>query len=378
MTSTRRILFVANRSTYFAIGRMPFALAARAAGYDVQVATPDDGMVPAIVDKQLPWHRIGMSRGVGNPIGEARTILSLARLYRSLRPDLVHHIPLKTVLYGTIAARMARVPAVVNTIAGLGHIFLSDRPADRAIRLAAGIAFRFGLRHRNAHFVFHNAGDLDVFASNGWVRSGEASVIQGSGVDTRRFAPVERPDRVPVVLFPSRLVYTKGLREFIAAARELRSETIEARLVLVGPLDPGNRAAATEEDVSEWTRAGIVEWWGDSKDMAATYAQADIVCLPSYREGLSKSLIEASSCGLPIITTDAPGCRDVVRDGETGLLVPVRDSVHLADAIRKLVASPDLRRELGRRGRERALAEFASERILAANLEVYRSLLARV
>jgi glycosyltransferase involved in cell wall biosynthesis len=193
-------------------------------------------------------------------------------------------------------------------------------------------------------------------------------------VDTGRFKPVPVPEGPPVVMLASRLLWDKGVGEFVEAARQLADSG--ARFVLVGAAEDNNPAAISRAEVERWVREGVVEWWGHQANMAATLAQASIVCLPSYREGLPKVLLEAMACGKPCITTDAPGCRDAVRHGDNGLLVPVRDAEALATAIRRLLGRPEERVRMGARGRERAVSEFSQEKAISATLAVYREVLA--
>lgn len=372
----KRLLYVVNQSTYFIRSRLALADAARAEGYEVHVATPRGSDTDEISAAGFPWHPIELTRSGLNPLRESRALLNLAGVYKRIRPDLVHHIPSKTVVYGTLAARMAAIPCVVNTIAGLGHIFISTRPLDRAVRFAAGSGFRIAAGHPHARLVFHNSDDAELFLANKWARQGQTRVVPGSGVDTQRFQPTVRENRrKPVVLLPSRILFTKGVAEFVEAARALADESSHARFALVGPLDDGNPASVPRETLDRWVSDGTVEYWGMQDDMARVLGEADVVCLPSYREGLSKALLESAAAGLPIVTTDTPGCREVVRHGDNGFLVPVRDSAALTDALRKLLLDPQLRAKMGARSRERAVAEFAIEKVLAANLAVYRELL---
>jgi glycosyltransferase involved in cell wall biosynthesis len=207
------------------------------------------------------------------------------------------------------------------------------------------------------------------------VREHEAVLIRGSGVDPARFAPAdEPPSGPPIVVLPARMLRTKGVTEFVEAARILRGNGAEARFVLVGDPDPGNPASIPEPELRAWAAEGCVEYWGHRADMPAVLAAASIVCLPSYLEGLPKALVEAAACGLPIVTTDVPGCRDVVRDGCNGLVVPVGNARSLAEALARLIRDPILRRRLGAAGRARAVEEFSLQQVVDAHLRVYAEL----
>jgi glycosyltransferase involved in cell wall biosynthesis len=218
--------------------------------------------------------------------------------------------------------------------------------------------------------VVQNEDDRAFVAGLGIVPEKRVVLVPGSGVETGRFAPAPEPEGVPVVLFPSRLLRDKGVEEFVAAARLLRARGVAARFVLVGDRDPENPASVPAQTLHAWTNEGVVEHWGWRDDMPAVYAQASVVCLPSWREGMSRALLEAAACGRAIVTCDVPGCRDVVADG-AGVLVPARDPQALAQALATLLADPAKRQALGVRARARALAEFSLERVVRDTLAIY-------
>lgn len=373
---SRTILFVVNEARWFVTHRLPIGRAAAAAGYDVHVATPPGPFTQKVIEAGFTWHEVPLVRGSINPIAEAKLLWSFVRLYRRVKPDLVHHVSAKPLLYGTIAARLTRVPAIVNAVTGLGHLFLARDLRHAVIRRIVGTLYRFVLRHEKLRIIFQNCDDRDLFTGKRWVRKRDAVLI-ASGVDTETFAPREGShDGSPVVILPARLLYTKGVAEFVAAAGRLKREGIDARFVLVGGNDPQNPASIPEEQLEEWRRSGVVELWGERHDMPNVYAEADLVCLPSYREGMPKVLIEAASSGLAIVTTNAPGCRDVVTEGENGLLVTVGDAESTTAALRTLLTDRPLREAMGRRGRERVLREFSAARVASDTLAVYEELLA--
>jgi glycosyltransferase involved in cell wall biosynthesis len=369
----RKLLFVVNHAGFFLSHRLPIASAAMQRGWQVHVATPASKHVSSIQAAGLDWHEVRLTRSGTSPVGELRALGDLRRLYRDLRPDLVHHVTTKPVLWGTIAARTERVPAVVNALAGLGHLSLAEDLFHRALRTVVRAGFRFSLRHPRMNVIFQNEEDRQAFTRGNILSPRQTVIIPGSGVDPEIFRPrTEGPHDPPVVMLPSRMLVSKGVGEFVEAARILRSESVRARFVLVGEPDPDNPASIGAATLDEWSRSGTVELWGRRSDMPAVYAEADIVCLPSYREGMPKVLIEASSCGLPCISTDVPGCRDAVVDGETGLLVPARDrGVEIARAVRRLLEDPSLRRRMGEKGRARVLEHFSLARIVDLTLQVY-------
>ena len=372
---TRRLLLVVNNPSFFLSHRLPVAIAARRAGWDVHIATPEGSSVPRIRDAGLGWHAIPLSRSGMHPVREAGSIAALNGLYRRLQPRIVHHITPKVVLYGTTAARLARVPAVVNAISGLGHAFAGNGMFLDPLRIAASVGYRLMLRHPRMRVIFQNADHRSAFVSRGWIRDVDAVLIPGSGVDTTVYAPGEgKHEGPPVVVLAARLLWTKGVGEFVEAASQLRTRGIAARFALVGEPDPGNPGSVTPRDLARWQAEGVVEYWGFQHDMARVYSEADVACLPSYTEGMPKTLIEAAASGLPIVASDEPGCRAVVSDGSNGLLVPVRDASGLAAALERLIADAGLRGRLGAAGRTRAMQEFAIEHIVAAHLSVYEEL----
>ncbi|MCM2314183.1 MAG: glycosyltransferase family 4 protein [Thermoanaerobaculia bacterium] len=373
----RRILMVVNHAGFFLTHRLPLAVAARERGYEVHVATPQSKHVPAIEGNSLGWHPVRLTRSGTNPFAELRAVSDLVSLYRKLRPELVHHVTTKPVLYGTAAARIARVPAVVNALAGLGHLSLADDLFHRVLRGGVRLGFKAVLRHRNMRVIFQNEDDRAAFVDRGILAPRETVLVPGSGVDPELFRPVSRPrGNPPVVVLPSRMLYTKGVAEFVGAARILKAEGVAARFVLVGEPDPDNPASIPAWQLSRWASEGAVEWQQRRDDMPAVYAESDVVVLPSYREGMPKVLIEAGACGLPAVTTDVPGCRDVVEHERSGLLVPVRDrGRELAKAIARLLRDEELSRSMGRRGRELVLERFALPRIIDQTISLYAELM---
>jgi glycosyltransferase involved in cell wall biosynthesis len=304
-----------------------------------------------------------------NPLREVHTLCRLIRLYRRERPDVVNHVAMKPVLYGSIAARLARVPVVVNAVAGMGWLFTSHDGVARW--LTSGVRRALGRLLSTGVALVQNPDDARLLAQFG-VPETRIRRIAGSGVDLARFAPVPPPRTVPVVVFAARLLRDKGTSEFVAAARLLRQRGVEARFVLAGERDPLNPSTVSARDVDGWVREGVVESLGWVSDMPALLAGCHIVCLPSHREGLPKSLIEAAAAGRPIVTTDVPGCRDVVRHEDNGLVVPARDARALADAMQRLIEDAALRAQMGARGRVRAEQEFGLDAVIHQTLALYR------
>lgn len=366
-----RLLFVVNDAAFFTSHRLPLAVGAREAGYDVAVAT---GVTPAaerIRDAGFAWHGVALSRSGTSPLGEAKTVLELTKLYRELRPDVVHHVTAKPILYGGIAALTVGVPSVVHAISGLGYAFISRRPKAQAIRAVIKNGYRLVTSHRNCAVIFQNQDDRAVFGDA--IRTPNIVMIPGSGVDRTKFRPTPLPEGLPVVLLPSRMLWDKGILELVQAARRVNATKKRARFVLVGGTDDGNPTTIPSALLREWVNEGVIEWWGHRNDMERVLVEATIVCLPSYREGFPKSLLEACAAGRPIVTTDVAGCRDAVSGGDHGVLVPARDAVALAEAIGALLDDePRIKRMA-------AAAAVASERfdvrrVVDTTVSLYASL----
>jgi glycosyltransferase involved in cell wall biosynthesis len=376
--SQPRILFVVNHAGFFLSHRLPLALAARRAGYDVIVVTPKSRHAPLIEAAGLTWAPLTMSRSGTRPWTEAMTLASLYRTYRRLRPDLVHHVTSKPVLYGTPIARLAGVRAVVNAIAGMGLYFSHDSSGSGALRSLLSAGYRTALRHPNMRVIFQNEAQRDEFVRRGWARAAQSVLIRGSGVDTTVFTPpATPPNGVPLVVLVSRMLYSKGVGEFVEAAERLRRNGVNARFALIGDADPDNPGSIQEQQLRAWHDQGSVEYWGRREDIAAVLPAAAIACLPTYYpEGVPKSLIEAAACGLPIVTTDIPGCRDLVTDGLNGLIVPFKDVESLITALQTLLDDPPLRARMGKAGRARVLQEYSLTRVVDEHLALYKELLA--
>jgi glycosyltransferase involved in cell wall biosynthesis len=364
-----------NEDWFFLSHRLVLARAVRDAGAEVSVAAGDTGKAGAIRAEGLAFTALPISRAGTRPWEEARTLLSLMRLYRRIRPDLVHHVSPKPVLYGSLAARAVSRAAVVNAISGLGYAFTSAWRAT-LLRPIVTLLYRAALAHPRSRTVFQNHEHYHQFIEAGLIRRDRAVMIRGSGVDCDLFRPTPEPTGRPVVVLAGRMLWDKGIQEFVDAARHLRASDAAVRFALVGWRDPDNPRGVPEAQLEAWAREGVVEWWGHREDMPAVLAAATLVVLPtSYPEGTPKILVEAAACGRAIIASDAPGCREVVRHDVNGLLVPLRDGAALARAIETLVAAPALRARFGRAGREIAVAEFSDRLVVRQTLALYRELL---
>lgn len=375
MAVGKKLLFIVNVDWFFVSHRLPIALAALRDGYEVHLGTALTGKEDALRQAGIFVHALPISRSAANPLAEWITLKAIYSLVREQRPDLVHLIASKAVLYGGLVARLRKVPAVVASVAGLGFVFIASGYKSWLLRSTVSLLYRLALGIGNLRVIFQNQDDRDALMRLGGVTPEKAVIIRGSGVDLAQYQALPEPEGVPLVTMAARLLWDKGAGEFVAAARLLKDKGIKARFLLVGDPDIHNRASVPPEILASWQAEKIVELPGFRSDMAEFFARSHIAVLPSYREGLPKVLIEAAACGRAVVTTDVPGCRDAIIPGKTGLLVPVRDAHALADAIQYLLEHPAERRAMGVAGRRLAEEAFDIRRVVDRHLEIYRELL---
>ena len=369
-----KLLFTVADGGFFLSHRLPVARAARDAGFAVAVACPVATHGDTIRAEGMRLLPVPMKRGRISPLADLRTLAALWRLYRAERPDIVHHVAMKPVLYGAVAARLAGAPVAVGALTGLGYVFSSRDLRARLLRPLLSRGLRWALNGRRSTCLTQNPDDAAFIAGLG-VDPRRIAVIPGSGVDTARFAPSPEPAGPVRATLVGRMLWDKGIGEFVEAARAARAHRPELRFTLVGAPDEGNPAAVPPARLEAWQADGVVEWQGRRDDIPAVWREAHIAVLPSYREGLPKALIEAASCARPIVAADVPGSREIAREGESALLVPPRDPAALAASILRLADDPALRARLGAGGRRLVEREFSEERITAATLALWRRLL---
>ena len=371
-----KLLYLVTEDWYFCSHRLPMARAARDGGLEVVVATRVARHADRIRDegfRLVPL--LKLDRRSLNPLREIAALREIVRVYRAERPDIVHHVALKPTLYGTLAAMLAGVPRVVNALTGMGYVFVSREPIARLLRLVVGALFHVVLDRKNSVLIVQNPDDAAQLVKAGVVAPERIALVRGSGVDTVRFAPGPRRPGTPVAVLVARMLWDKGVAEMVEAGRILHARGVPVRVLLVGDADPGNPSAIPAGRLESWRHEDAAEWLGHRDDIPEVLRGAHIAVLPSYREGLPKSLLEAAAAGLPLVASDVPGCREVVRHGYNGILVPARDAAALADAIERLASDGDLRDLMGRRSRELALQHFSQETVAAETLAVYRRLL---
>jgi len=370
-------MFLVTEDWYFVSHRFELAVAARRAGYDVVVATRVDRHGKTITDAGFTLRPVAFNRSGLNPLEEFRTLMQLVRLYRREAPDLAHHVALKPVIYGSLAARIAGTKGVVNALGGLGYVFSSIGPRAKMLRWIVKPALKFALGGKNVRLIVQNSGDRDRVVADGLASAGSVHLIRGAGVDPKAYRQAAVASEMPLVILPARLLREKGVGEFVEAARLLRAKGIKARYALVGKPDLANPASVSQREINAWVSEGVVEYWGWQDDMPGIFSQAQIVCLPTYYgEGLPKSLLEAAASGCAIVTTDIAACREIVHQGITGWLVPPRDVQSLANALRQAIEQPSLREKYGASARALIAADFSMDRVAEETIAVYDELVA--
>lgn len=372
------LLYLVTEDWYFCSHRLPVARAARAAGWDVVVATRIGSHGERIRREGFRLVPIGLRRRSLAPWREIGAIAELVRIYRREQPDLVHQIGMKPVLYGSFAAAITGVPAVINALAGMGYIFTSTRFKARLLRPFVKMAFRLLLDRSNSRVILQNPDDVAVM-TEGTVTAERVALIRGSGVDTKAFLGANEPGGMPVAVMVSRMLWDKGVGELVQAARLLRQRKVPLKVVLVGSPDPENPASISEHQLRDWDRSGDVVWWGERTDIARIWADSHIAVLPSYYgEGVPKSLLEAGASARPLLATNMSGCREIAVDGITGILVPPRDVTALADGLETLARDKALRQRLGAAARELVEREFSEAKVVEQTMALYRAVRARL
>lgn len=371
----KRIVFVVNIDWFFLSHRLPLALEAINKGFDVYLITANSGKRSEIEGYGINYIEVPFERSGKNLFHELKCIKLLAKHYKRLNPNIIHHVTLKAALLGSFAAKISGHKNVINAISGLGYNFTDGRngPLQKLIRFM----MRKSFKSDKFYFILQNPDDIEMMKSQKLVPDNHYRLIKGSGVDLKEF-PYTLPvikDKIQI-LFPARILYDKGVIELIEAAKSLGKKWKgKAVFILAGDCDENNKAVVSEEELNKHLIPDYIEWIKFREDMILQYQQSDIVVLPSYREGLPKSLIEACAIGRPIITTDVPGCRECVIDGYNGRMVPVKTVVPLANAIEELCESKSLRDKMGSNSRVLAEQEFSIESVIEKTFLIYEELL---
>ena len=375
-----KILLFANTDWYLYNFRLSLARAVRDRGAEVVLVSPPGPYGQRLRDEGFRWVSVPMHRRSLNLWTEAKLVKLLVALYRSEQPDLAHHFTIKCVVYGSLAARAARVKGCVNAVVGMGYVFSSQSALARLLRPLVKHLLGLVLKGKRTRLILQNSDDCAEFLAQRLVQRERLRVIRGSGVDTARFRPRERCLREAAsplrVLLATRILWDKGVAEFVEAARLLKVQGIAVEFLLAGRPDDGNPDAVPAAMIADWERARLIQAVGHIEDVAPLLRQVDLVVLPScYREGVPKILVEAAASGLPIVATDVPGCREIVEHEVNGLLVEPKSAVALAAAIARLAQCPEDRERFGAAGRAKAIAHFDEKIVIDATLAVYRELI---
>ena len=372
----KKIIYFVSEDWYFCSHRLNLAIAVQKEGYNVKVLTRVREHGEKITKSGLELIPLEMNRHGLNPVADLVLLLKIIRIYRKEKVDIVHHVAMKPVLYGSLAAWLTGVPVVINALAGMGYLFGSGKAGGRTvIKKLVSFVFQFLFQRKNSKVIVQNPDDRELLMQAIHTPADRITLIKGAGVDVRLFFPYSHSEKKIVIVLVARMLWDKGIGEFVKAAGSLTEKGIKARFVLVGAPDFGNPEAIAEEQLQQWQGNGVIEWWGHCNNMVAVLQQAHIACLPSYREGLPKSLIEAAAAGLPIVTTDVPGCREVVDHSVNGLLVPVNDYKALVVALESLIQSKELREQMGRESRLKVERELSDTVIINQTLAMYKEML---
>jgi len=367
-----RILYVVTEDWYFWSHRLPIARAAKSNGYDVWVVAREGSHADQIRDEGFTFIGWDLKRGSANPWHEVRSLVELCRIYGCARPTIVHHVAIKPVLYGAIAAWIMRVPHVVNALMGLGFVFSSHWKAS-FIRPFVRRLFYLLLNRSNSLLIIQNRDDAHLFVHEVGVAAERLKLVRGSGVDVRHYLPFPEPSGLITFALVGRMLKDKGIYEFVEAVRKLRKENISFRACLVGRPDPENPSSIDLKVLEGWQKSGVIEWMGHRDDIATVWRKSHVAVLPSYREGLPKSLLEAAACGRPLIATDVPGCREIVIDNVNGILIAPHSSEMLAHAMKRMIVNKPLRQSMGKGSRKLAEEEFSDRVVVEQIMALYQS-----
>jgi len=371
----KKIVYVVNTINFFNSHREALAVEASRKGLDVYVLSNMNDS-KGMINPEFTYYHVGFTRSGQNIISEFLTFFRVLFLFLKIRPDLLHLVTIKPILYGGVAARIAGNFAVVVAISGLGSVFSASSGLPLLRLKIVKYLYGFALKQKRIVVIFQNEDDRQKLLAISSVDIKRTRIIRGSGVSLSDYPYLSEPNGVTTVSMAARLLKEKGICEFVGAARILKNRGIPVNMQVIGSPDYGNPYSVTVEEISKWKNENLVSFLGYRRDIAALYAESNIVCLPSYYgEGLPKSLVEAAACGRAVITTDMPGCRDAVIPGVSGVLIPPRDEVALADSIQTLISDPARRKKMSQAGRKLAEEVFKIELVVEKHMNIYRELL---
>ena len=377
MKKNKKVLILVNYLSFFISHRLPIAEALLAKGFEVFIGYGElRGADPKILEQRgFKVYFIPMQPGGFNLLNDFKTFYYIWSFFKRVKPDIVHLVTIKPYLYGGIISRLCGVQGLITAVSGLGTLFVNKDLKSKLIRLLLYPIYKLAFNHLNQKIIVQNKDDLKVLVNWGVLNLSKVKLLKGSGVKLENFINLDEPSGTPVVCFAARLLRDKGVYEYVSAVRLLKERGIKAEFLLAGDLDINNPTGLKLKDLNKIRDEGYVKIIGYQKDIATLYAKSHIICLPSYREGFPKSLIEAAAAGRAVVTTDVPGCRDAIIPNKTGLLVPIKDSQKLADALQWLIENSKERIAMGKAGRNFAEKEFKIEKIILNHLDIYQDIL---
>jgi len=370
-----KLHFVVNEDWAFISHFFERAVAAQSAGYSVGISAHCGEKQAMLESAGFTLYPHNISRSGTNPLVEIRNLFAMVKVFRTSKPDIIHLIALKPIVIGAIAARIYGKAQVVCAPIGMGYLFSSTDRKARFLQPIIRLVLRRILNLRNTQVIIENDEDCQSLVSGKFVKKSNIQTIKGAGVDLSLYKSTPENLDTKIVTMFARVLRDKGILDFVEAANIVHTQFPNAVFQLVGDCDPGNPTSFSEDEVRSWETAGSIKWLGYRTNVPELLATSNIVCLPSYREGLPKTLIEACAAQRAIVATDVTGCREVVSHGSNGLLVPVRNSQKLADAISQLLRDPVQRATFAKNGRARAETEFASPIVIEQTLAVYKKVL---
>ena len=367
----KHILFIVSEDWYFISHRLHLATTAIEKGFSVTLLTnvsKNRSLIEASGVKVIDWH---INRSGLNVFLDIKAILRISQVIRQCNPDIIHAVAIKPVVYSALVSLTSGVKIRIFALGGLGFSFSSNKTLAKLLRPILIFVLRILLKGPRTRLILQNHDDYELFLRKNIIKSDKVRLIRGAGVDTHKYYPNKLDNDPTLVILPSRMLWDKGISEFVTCAKKFKENGINARFCLIGSPDNYNPESIPLQKLEEWSDEGIIEWWGQQDDMKKVYSQSAIVCFPSYREGLPKSLLEAASCGLPIVAYDVPGCREIIKDGVNGFLVSFKDIDGMYSAILKLLRDSNLRHRMGYSGRELVIKEFSKEIIASQTMKVW-------
>ena len=372
----KKLLFLVSHASFFISHRLQVAKGAKKNGYEVIIVFGEiDVDIKTLKEIDINYFCIPIQRGGTNFFKDIKSLYFIWSIFKRIEPDIVHLVTIKPYLYGGIIARIAKIPCVVSAVSGLGSLFIQQNLISRFLRLLLYPFFRLAFNHLNQKIIVQNLEDEKELMKWGVLNPIKVKLLKGSGVNLENFTSFDELAETPVVCFAARLLRDKGVYDFVSAAQLLKERGVKAKFYLAGDLDVNNPTGLTRDDLNKIRKKGHIKILGYQKDIPKLYANSHIICLPSYREGMPKSLAEAAAASRAVVTTDVPGCRDAIIPNETGLLVPIKNPKKLADALQRLIEHPQERIAMGKAGRKFAEKEFPIEKIVQNHLDIYKDLL---